>query len=132
MAAERSFASDVLALVFTSAASAMTTGGAAGAAALDGFGPAAAGGEPESATVPGGVKVGISCSVRVAIITATVDSSTAAAAAIGQRRFGATRAIAIGAAASRGPSCTWRAAAASIAARVAADGRSSSASLAAW
>ncbi|HQR22737.1 MAG TPA: hypothetical protein PKV98_17845, partial [Burkholderiaceae bacterium] len=85
--------------------SALSTAGAL--ATLGGAGTAAGAGTPEAAGSAGGVKVGMSCSVRTASITASVESSTAAAAAIGQR--GILRAgAAVGAAASRGPAWAWR------------------------
>ena len=106
-----------------------SAGGAAGA-------PGAEGGELTAGEVGsvrssagGAVKLGISRSVRTVRRATSVDSSTAAAAAIGQRciaRLGAEDP-----APSRGRAFASRAAAARIAARVAGAGRSSSASLAA-
>jgi hypothetical protein len=116
---------------FAAASGACAIGGAGNGAALSEDGVAATEGDGATATVSGArsagaVNEGISCPVRFAIITASVDSSTAAAAASGQRGRRTMGAASAG----RGRASTCRAAAARIAARVAADGRSSSAALA--
>ena len=112
------------------------TRGASAAAGGVAAGPETEGGELTAGEVGGvcsstvgAVKLGISRSVRTVSSAASVESSTAAAAAIGQRclaRLGAEDP-----ASPRGRAFASRAAAARIAARVAGAGRSSSAALAA-
>jgi len=107
----------------------MASLGLAGDSAIEGAGAVVAGVATLSAALladsGGALNCGISSFVRIAIITASVDSITAAAAANGQRRR-----MGRGASALIGRAPTSRAAAANIDARTDADGRSSSSALA--